>query len=197
MTNEACGCAEGAGRLDDRDLVEAAARGDHSAFDAIVETHWRKIASVAGQFTRSPEEVEDTVQETFIRAFSSLQSFRGEASLSTWLIRIAINLCKNRRQSFWKRWVVLFQDQSTPEVPGSFEADPAHTVLSPTSEVRRAVAALPEKLRLPIALHYFEGMKGAEIAAALGWNESTVWSRIYAGCRELRKSLADLEAGEN
>src|SRR5690242_11198348 len=111
MTSEACGCAEGAGRLDDRDLVEAAARGDHSAFDAIVESHWRKVASVVGQFTRNPDEVDDTVQETFIRAFANLLGFRGQASVRTWLIRIAINLCKNRRQSFWRRWVVLFHDR--------------------------------------------------------------------------------------
>jgi RNA polymerase sigma factor (sigma-70 family) len=173
-------------------LVRAAADGDTSAFDALARGHWRKVASVAGRFLADPNDIEDAVQETFVRAFENLRGFRGQASVQTWLIRIAVNVCKNKRSEFWRRRVNLTDDDSLLKV------DPADArVLAETGMVlgdrehmlQRALSELPERLRLPIVLHFFEELSGREIAAVLGWNESTVWSRIYTGCRELRKKL--------
>ncbi|HLK58793.1 MAG TPA: RNA polymerase sigma factor [Chthonomonadaceae bacterium] len=177
---------------EERRLVEAALGGDYSAFDTLVERHWRKVASVAGRLLQDANEAEDVVQETFIRAFESLKSFRGQAGFQTWLIRITINQCKNRRQTWWKRRVLLHEPDQTPTHIPSPEQGGETVVLQEeqAKAVQSAVRQLPEKYRLPIVLHYFEELTGAEIAAVLGWKESLVWSRIYSGYRELRKRLA-------
>ena len=178
---------------EERRLVESALGGDYSAFDTLVDRHWRKVASVAGRFLQDPNEAEDVVQETFIRAFEGLKSFRGQAGFQTWLIRIAINQCKNRQQTWWKRRVLLHEPQQPPVQKGSHHPGGETIVLQDEKAraVQSAVQQLPEKYRLPIMLHYFEEMTGAEVAAVLGWNESLVWSRIYSGYRELRKRLTE------
>ena len=177
---------------EERTLVEAASAGDDHAFDTLVDLHWRKIASIASRFLQDPHEAEDVVQETFIRAFERLKSFRGQSGFQTWLIRIAINQCKNRQQSFWKRRVFLQPEETSHTEPSSDSGGEAALMQGEASRaVQNAVRKLPEKYRLPIVLHYFEDLTGAEVAAVLGWKESLVWSRIYAGYRELRKRLTD------
>ena len=99
-----------AGDTEERRWVRATLDGDRVAFDSLVERHWRKIASVVGRFLSDPNDVEDTVQETFVRAYEHLRHFRGEASVRTWLIRIAVNLCKTRLSEFWHRRVSLTDD---------------------------------------------------------------------------------------
>jgi RNA polymerase sigma-70 factor (ECF subfamily) len=170
----------------------AALNGDLSAFDALVNRHWRKVASVVGRLLSDPNDVEDAVQETFVRAFEHLRGFRGEASVQTWLLCIAINVCKNKRGSFWRRRVTLTDDDA------ALHAEPADARALAEANLlqcewkhvlRRALRQLPDKFRVPIILHFYEDLSGAEIAAVLGWNESTVWTRIYAGCRKLRERL--------
>jgi RNA polymerase sigma-70 factor (ECF subfamily) len=172
----------------DEQLVHAALRGDTTAFDTLVDRHWTKVAAVAGRFLDDPNEVEDAVQEAFVQAYCHLRSFRGHATVRTWLIRIVANACRSRRRSFWQRRV------SVVEAPAAVE----HALVDPQSLAERDLAAreldeavhqLPERLRLPLVLYFYEDLSGPEIAAALGWNESTVWSRIYTAYRELRKRL--------
>jgi len=175
-------------------LVEAALRGDAAAFEALVDRHWRKIASIAGRFLSDPNEIDDALQETFISAFRNLSRFRGEASVQTWLIRIAINVCKGRRTGWWRRRVRLETEHSAaadtdraPTSAASVESEVLYGEWERT--VRCAVGRLPERQRLPILLHFFEDLTGAEIARVLGCSESTVWSRLYAGIENLRKTL--------
>src|SRR5918998_293242 len=75
-------------------LVRAVLDGERAAFDVLVERHMRQVVSVVRRMLDDPSEREDAVQETFVRAYRKLSSFRGEASLRTWFIRIAINACK-------------------------------------------------------------------------------------------------------
>jgi len=179
---------------DDRRLAAQALGGSYTAYDEIVERNWRRLTSVAGRFVQNPSDVEDIVQEAFVRAFENLQDFRGQSSIQTWLIRITLNLCMNRKRSFWQRKVQLAGFHDETEARGwSNDAPPPDTEVMQkewSGDVRRVLNGLPDKFRLPILLHYFEELNGREIASVLGWNESTVWSRIYAGCKEMRKSLA-------
>jgi RNA polymerase sigma-70 factor (ECF subfamily) len=184
------------GDAEERRWVQATLDGDRAAFDSLVERHWWKIASVAGRFLSDPNDVEDTVQETFVRAYEHLRHFRGEASVRTWLIRIAVNLCKARRSGFWHRRVSLTDDPAALDLQPADAQTPAEAVLLQAEweqVLGDALQRLPDHLRLPIILHFFEELTGAEIAAVLGWNQSTVWTRIYAGCRQLRKNLADYQ----
>ena len=181
---------------EERHLIQAAQRGDLSAFDSLVDLHVHKVASVVGRFLQDPNDAEDALQETFVRAFQSLRGFRGEASVRTWLIRIAINVCKSRCGGFWSRRVCLRDGSAhfyaeTADARRLAETALLHGEWEDT--LRRQLGQLPDTLRLPIILHFFEDLSGAEIAAVLGWKESTVWSRIYAGCRRLRQRLALLQ----
>ena len=184
--------AEPAEAVQERLWVRAARQGDRAAFDALVECHIDKVAVVARQFLRDPQEVEDAVQETFVRAFQNLPDFRGEARLRTWLIRITVNVCKNRRGSFWARFVRSGQEESVFDIATGDARKLAEATLLQTErsqDLAQALQALPDKFRQPILLHFFEELSGAEIAVALGLNESTVWSRLYAGLKALRKHL--------
>ena len=171
-------------------LVRAVLDGDTTAFDTLVRSHGTQVASAARRFVRDPNDLDDVVQETFLRAYRSLQRFRGGSTLRTWLIQIALNVCRDRQRTFWKRRVVLASD------PATLEATPAGgTALSEAAALQQtieaAVTKLPENLRLPFVLHAFEELSGAEVAAVLGWSESTVWTRIYAARKKLREQLSD------
>jgi RNA polymerase sigma-70 factor (ECF subfamily) len=170
-------------------MVQAAVAGERPAYDVLVQRHLPTVASVVRRFLGDPDEVADVVQETFVRGYRKLATFRGEASLRSWFIRIAVNAGKRRRMAFWRRRVVV------TDAVAELARDPVDPrVLAEAAVLReavaRAVAALPDRLRLPLVLHVFDELTGAEVAAVLGWNESTVWTRIYAAQRELRKQLA-------
>lgn len=173
----------------DQVLAHAAAGGDRCAFEALVQRHYGRVRSVCGRLLSDADEVDDVVQETFVRALQHVGRLRSETSVRAWLVRIAINACKNRYRLFWRRRVTLTDVLADLELPGRDAY-----VLAERSAFRealeRAVQELPERLRLPFMLHALEELTGPEIAAALGWNESTVWTRIYTARRRLRQKLA-------
>lgn len=174
---------------EDERLWRAAVAGDDRAFEALVSRHGAKIAAVAARILNNPHDVEDVVQETFVRAFARRHRSPGVACVRAWLLRIAINLCKSKRRGFWWRRIWLTEDV---EPFAAAAADPqalAEQALL-QREVEQAVQRLPETLRLPFVLRFFEELSGKEIAAVLGWKESTVWTRIYAARRELKQRLA-------
>lgn len=174
---------------EDRRLLAAARAGDDRAFEAVSRRHWPQVASVCRRLLRHPEDVEDAVQETFLRAYRGLHRFRGEAGARTWLIRIAVNYCRSQQRSFWRRriWISGEAGLHTAQVADATLAVEGDHL---RAEVFAALRELPERLSLPYVLHVFEELSGAEIAAVLECNESTVWSRIYAARRHLRKRLA-------
>jgi RNA polymerase sigma-70 factor, ECF subfamily len=175
---------------EDQHLVHATLRGDSRAFDTLVQRHWGKVASIAGRFLRDPNDVEDVTQETFVQAYRHLRAFRGQASIQTWLIRITVNVCKNRvRTAWWRRVSLVGAAPLDPAGASDAQALAEGAVLQ--EQFEKAVALLPDALRVPFVLRFLEDLSGAEIAAALGWNESTVWTRIYAARRELRKRLGN------
>lgn len=176
-----------AGKTDEARLVRSILAGDRAAFDELVRAHSSQVTSAARRFLRDPNDLEDVVQETFLRAYQNLRRFRGQSTLRTWLIQIALNVCRDRSRGFWKRRVALTADSATA-VAGSSSFSDASVLLQ---TVEAAVAALPEKLRIPFALHAFVELSGVEIAAVLGCTESTVWTRIYTARKKLQASLGD------
>lgn len=176
---------------EDLRLVRAVLEGEPSAFDALVRQHGSRVTSVVRRVLADPNELEDAVQETFLRAYQNLRRFRGAASLSTWLVQIALNVCRDRRRGFWRRRVVVGGDPTVLDTAPSGRPQPGDVLLLQHA-IDAAVAQLPEKLRLPFVLHAFEELSGAEVAAVLGWSESTVWTRIYSARRKLQERLGDL-----
>lgn len=173
-------------------LLRQARAGDAEAFARLAATHLPAIRSVIRRLLPNPNDTEDALQETLLRAFRGIRHFRGEASARTWLLKIAGNVARSHRGEAWRRRIALVEDPSGLPNRGDDARALAEAAMVRDAEERalhRALNALPERLRLPILLHFFEGLSGAEVAVVLGLNPSTVWSRIYAGCRALRKSL--------
>jgi len=161
-----------------------------------VRRYQASVYRIALRLLGTSTDADDVTQETFVRAYQHLRHFRGEASVGTWLIRIAVNLCKARCSEFWHRRVSLTDDPTALDLQPAGAQVPVEAVQLHAEweqALGDALKQLPDKLRLPIILHFFEDLTGAEIAAVLGWNQSTVWTRIYAGCRQLRKNLTDYQ----
>ena len=183
----------------DEQLLERALAGDADAFGEIVRRWERRIYVLAYGILGREEEARDATQETFIAAFRSLGGFRGEARVSSWLHRIAVNQCITRQRRARTRPENSLEAET--EGNGRQFAAPAHA--SPahqaegrerTTAVRRAVAALPPELREVIVLKEFEELTFQEIADALGVPLSTVKSRLYTALKQLRLRLEKHDA---
>lgn len=183
--------------LTDEKLVALAVRDDPEAFGEIVRRWERKIFALCfGMLTRE-DEARDAAQEAFIAAYRNLKNFRGEAKVSSWLHRIAVNQClttKRRNRTRSEEYL----DEETNEEERVFIA-PAH--LSPANMteqgerlgiVRQAVVSLPIDLRQVIVMKEFEDMTFQEISDTLELPLSTVKSRLYTGLKQLRMKLERL-----
>lgn len=180
--------------LADEQLVELAISEDPDAFGEIVRRWERKIFALCfGMLTRE-DEARDAAQETFIAAYRNIGRFRGEAKVSSWLHRIAVNQCLTvkRRQ---KTRSEEFLDDEAGESERIFVA-PAR--LSPGNKaeqterlnvVRQAVSALPVDLRQVVVMKEFEEMTFQEISETLELPLSTVKSRLYTALKQLRLRL--------
>ena len=129
---------------------------------------------------------EDAVQETFLKAYRTLEQFRGEASIKTWLTRIAMRTCCDMRRSFWfRRMDRRITPEMLPDQPQ--EADEDETALT------LAVMNLPKKAREVILLYYYQDMNVSEIADALGVTQPTVSYRLKRAREKLRQELEGRE----
>ena len=134
-------------------------------------------------------QAEDAVQETFLKVYRNLDSFRGESSEKTWILKIAMRTCYDMNHSGWSRF---FNRRITPEmlpeasVPFT-ERDDALT---------QAVMRLPEKLRRVIILYYYQGLSVREIAETLGITQPSVSSRMKRGREKLKAALEGREIDE-
>jgi len=179
----------------DEQLVERALTGDPEAFGEVVRRWERKIFALTYGILGAVEDARDATQETFIAAFRNLQNFRGEAKVSSWLHRIAVNQCITRQRRARVRPEVGIEDEV--EATGeSFLATTEHG--SPAREterrqrteaVRKAVATLPTELREVVLMKEFEDLTFQEIADTLQIPLSTVKSRLYTALKQLRMRL--------
>ena len=179
----------------DEQLVERALAGDGEAFGEVVRRWERKIYALAYGITGSVEDARDATQETFIAAYRSLPRFRGEAQVSSWLHRIAVNQCITRQRRARVR-AETGLDEEVESGREQFlstgrEASPAHASESKqrAEAVRRAVASLPQELREVVLMKEFEELTFQEIAETLQIPLSTVKSRLYTALRQLRLKL--------
>jgi len=179
----------------DEQIVERALAGDAEAFGEIVRRWERRIYALAYSMLGREEEARDATQETFIAAFRSLRGFRGEAKVSSWLHRIAVNQCITRqRRARVRSETALEEDTQTrsAELAAPTHVSPAYRAESNERReaVRRAVGALPPELRQVIIMKEFEELTFQQIAADLDLPLSTVKSRLYTALKQLRLRLA-------
>jgi RNA polymerase sigma-70 factor (ECF subfamily) len=178
----------------DENIVERALTGDADAFGELVRRWERRIFSLAYGMLGREEDARDATQETFIAAFRNLRGFRGEAKVSSWLHRIAVNQCITRQRRAKVRSETALEDEVEKNA-GSFAApttySPAGAVETRqvTQAVRRAVNSLPVELRQVIVMKEFEELTFKEIAEALDLPLSTVKSRLYTALKQLQMRL--------
>lgn len=179
----------------DQRLVERVQRGDKQAFGLLVSKYQRKLMRLLSRLIRDAGEVEDVAQETFIKAYRALPSFRGDSAFYTWLYRIGINTAKNYLVSQGRRAPTSTGFDS--EEAESFEEGeqlrdintPERMLLSKQigETVESAMQALPEELRTAIVLRELEGLSYEEIAGIMDCPIGTVRSRIFRA----REAIAD------
>ena len=178
----------------DEELVARTVGGDADSFNELIHRWERPIYALAYRQIGREEDARDVCQDTFLRAYRALNGFRGQAKFSSWLYRIALNLCRD-----WMR-----RERRTPVVQAPEDMDlmdlaaarePSETIEDRvgrhdlTRAVERAMALLPEEQRTAIVLKEYQGLTFQEIADLLGCPLSTVKTRLYQGLTVLRREL--------
>ena len=184
---------------DDEVLVRRTQRGDSAAFDVLVERYKERLYATVYHMTANHEDANDLVQETFIKAFKCLKSFRGQSSFYTWIYRIAVN----RTINFVKRRKNRNQ-YSLDDLDNSIQTDPDLVEMMSHVTPRREVAMieLHEKLneslqklsephRAVVIMHDIQGMTHADIAKVIRCSEGTVRSRLFYARQQLQGLLSD------
>jgi RNA polymerase sigma-70 factor (ECF subfamily) len=180
--------------LSDEQLVQLAVSKDPEAFGEIVRRWERKIFALCFGMLAREDEARDAAQETFIAAYRNLSGFRGEAKVSSWLHRIAVNQCLTTKRRTRTRSEDFLDDEKNEEE--RFFVAPERGSPSRTTEakerltlVRQAVTSLPSDLRQVIVMKEFEDMTFQEISETLEVPLSTVKSRLYTALKQLRMKL--------
>jgi RNA polymerase sigma-70 factor (ECF subfamily) len=185
----------------DDQLVARARDGDRGAYQTLVEHYQRRILSVVIGMVRNPDDAQEIVQETFIRAFRNLGGFKGDSSFFTWLYRIAVNLSIDFQRKNSKRTTVEL-DESVPPVaePSAFggggrgSQDPFERVRDKelVGKVFKAMEALTPDHQAVILLREVEGLSYEEISEALDCSMGTVMSRLHYARKKLQSRLSEL-----
>ena len=170
----------------DEDLVTLVQRGNKSAFDFLVLKYQHRIVHLVNGYIKDPSEAQDVAQESFIKAYRALGSFRGDAAFYTWLYRIAINTAKNYCLARSRRSAsqeVDIQDaeaiEHAPQLHGLDSPEGLLLTQEIMDTIKTALATLPEEMRMAIELREFDGLSYEEIAEAMDCPVGTVRSRIF------------------
>jgi RNA polymerase sigma-70 factor (ECF subfamily) len=184
----------------DQQLVERVQHGDKQAFGLLVTKYQRKLHRLLARLVRDPAEVEDLAQETFIKAYRALASFRGESAFYTWLYRIGLNTAKNHLVAQGRR-VPAASGLDVEEAENFAGGERLHDLDTPERQlmtrqiaatVQDAMAVLPEELREAITLRELEGLSYEEIANVMGCPIGTVRSRIFRAREAIATRLRPL-----
>ncbi len=175
----------------DADLVQACLDGERRAFDAIVERHQRAIYHLCYRFAGTHEAASDLAQDVFLRAYKSLRTFKGQASLATWLYRIAVNVGLNYVGS--QKPVTQVIGFASDDLHAKTE-DPVDAVLrgERAAQVRAAIRRLPRKQRATLILRVYHEMPHDHIATILGSSVGAVKANFFHALASLKKLLPDV-----
>ena len=171
-------------------LVDAARSGDRAAFDELVRRTYVDTYTLAMRLTANEEDARDVVQESYLRAWKGIKSFRGDAQFSTWMYRITANAAATLVQKRRRRRTESLEHVEEP-IDASIEGQPEAAAESSIGleELARAVAALPPKLRSIVVLKDVYGLSHEAIAADLGISVAAAKVRLHRGRKRLRDVL--------
>jgi RNA polymerase sigma-70 factor (ECF subfamily) len=166
------------------DLVRRAAEGDVESYETLYRKHVGRVHALCLRMARDRSEADDLTQETFIRVWERLGSFRGESEFSTWLHRVAVNVvvAELRRRGRWR-------ERFAAQDPDAAVAQPAFSAGGDV-DLERAIAALSPQARLVFLLHDVEGWKHGEIAERTGLAVGTSKAHLHRARQLLREELS-------
>lgn len=197
---------EGYAGQEDYAVVQLAQNGDRKAFNELVVQYQNTIVSLCTHLMRNRTEGEDAAQDTFVKAFRRIGSFRGEARFSTWLYAIAVNVCRNKQRSFWQRLFMQSVSTGMPDV----DRDLTETIeiLDSTpwpseqlerkelrDQIKRVLVQMPTRYRELIVLRDIKELSYSEIAGVLGVPLGTVKSGLARARLAMQVELKGLIDG--
>ena len=174
----------------DSELMARLAGGDMSALGELARRHQTSVLELAFRTLGAWDLAEDVAQETFLRVYRAAKRYKPTAKFTTWLYRIVINLCLDEKRKRAKAGVRLEPD--VHEKPSVSNHNPTEKE-EMAALVRAAVQALPERQRLALILHRYEGLNHAEISESTGWTQSAVESLLVRAYANLRGKLAKMK----
>lgn len=172
--------------------IEQACTGERDAFRVLVEQHSRTVFRLAYRMTGNQQDAEDTVQETFLRAYRQIRRFDARSKFSTWICRIAVNCSLDLLRARRRR-----RESEDPTIPDGAPGDqPSPERLAFSRQVQRKVAAALAELspaeRAAFVLRHFEGLSAGEIARVLGHSNGATRHSIFRAVQKLRRALEPL-----
>ena len=181
------------------DLVKRARRGDLKAYDELVQRYQQRIYATIYHMTANHEDANDLAQDSFIKAYSALKSFKGGSSFYTWLYRIAVNktinfLKQRRNKHHYSLNDLDFNTEHNPDLVALISdktplRDAGLTELQ--KKLNEALLKLSEPHRMVVVLHDVQGQSHEEIAEIMGCNIGTVRSRLFYARQQLQGFLAE------
>jgi len=174
-----------------RPVMEGCQSGDPEAFRAFFEAHKDRVYSIALRYSGNSTAAMDIAQEIFLKVFSTIRDFRGEAEVETWLYRIAVNACLDfqrrtqRHIPAWGQWIEEVTAKGESILNRLLRAEVEH-------DVHRIVASLPPEQRIVVVLRYTEGLSYDQIATIVGCSSGTVASRLNRAHKVLERKLSHL-----
>ncbi len=174
---------------DDFSLIKRFIEGDESTFNTLVQRHKEKVRNIIYITLNNHDLVDDIAQEVFLTVYKNLNNFRFESQFTTWLYRITVNKCKDYLRKMKIR--NIFSPIKDSEEELGYTIHPENMDISEI--VQKAIAKLPEKLRVPLLLKDIEGLSYQEIAESVQCEIGTVKSRIFRAREGLRELLKPYE----
>ena len=184
----------------DQKLVEKAQKGDKQAFGILVEKYHKKLYRLLSRMVRDQSEIEDIVQDSFIKAYRAINNFRGDSAFYTWLYRISVNTAKNHLMALGRRPKAM-NEVELEDIENFDDAGDLRTYETPESvmmtkeiaaTVNDTIENLPEELRSAITLREMDGLSYEEIAEIMDCPIGTVRSRIFRARESIAEKLKPL-----
>lgn len=188
----------------DQALVKKVQQGDKKAFDLLVLKYQYKVIGLIGRYVQDKHEVLDVAQDSFIKAYRAIHSFRGDSAFYTWLYRIAVNTAKNYLVSRSRRPpgsdVELDNDEAFSVHDALLDSTTPDAILNRDrleSAIHEAIRTLPEELRGALSLREFDGLSYEDISQIMDCPVGTVRSRIFRAREAVEKQIRPFMDGGN
>jgi RNA polymerase sigma-70 factor (ECF subfamily) len=177
--------------LINKEVLEKCQAGDREGFRALFEAYRERVYGIALYFAGDTASAKDVAQEVFLKLFTCIKQYRGDASFDTWLYRLVVNCCIDERRKR-RRFLPLDFLLGRTSMERDAATEHNHLRVEISDVVQLAVQKLKPKLRVPIILRYVEELSYEQIAAVLGCSQGTVASRLNRAHRALARRLGHL-----